>query len=491
MVTRSPVEIPGVDEILNGGLLEGRSYLLAGSAGTGKTVFGLQWLLNGLKKGEKGLFITLAEPSGDVHDNISGFGWSLDGLDVVDLTPKDLEQISNWEDEYHLFASVDVEDLPYWRSVYKAVDEHRPRRLVLDSLTQLRFVSSDDFQFRKKVMLLVALLSRFNCTALFLYEPKEMDKDSSVALAVDGIFRLRKEISQARVIGLRDFQVEKMRGSDFLYGMHPLKIDKAGIHVFPHFIENTGVLTNPGETMIASGLPALDAMLCGGIENGTTTLITGPSGVGKSTLSTIFIRNSILQLGQKAVYYSFEESRNSLVARCSGLGIPIEELLENGSLKFTRVNPMELYPDQFLHQVRRDIEGEGRCHVVIDSIRGYQLAMEEFGKPIGHLHNLTTYLNRHGVTTYLTLEAETITGSLRASELIMSHLADNILVLRYADYEGRVIKAIGCLKKRIGNFSAELRELVLRPAPEGVHVGSVLRGLRAILTGASLVANES
>lgn len=487
---RCPVGIPGVDEILKGGLLEGRSYLLAGSAGTGKTIFSLQWLIHERNRGRKTLFITLAEPRGDVSDNIQGFGWNLEGVAVADLTPARLGQ-GSWDEEYHIFPPEEVESLPYWRKVCEAIEQHRPECMVLDSLTQLRFVSPDDFQFRQKIMLLVALLSQRQCTGLLLYEPLEMVKDSSVALAVDGIFRLRKEISQARVVGLRDFQVEKMRGSDFLYGMHPLKIDGNGVHVFPHFIEKTGNLTNPGETLVRSGLSELDQMLGGGIENGTTTLITGPSGVGKSTLSSVFIRNSVIERKERGVYYSFEESRNSLVARCKGLGIPIDDLLENGSLKFLRINPMELYPDQFLHQVRHDVEGEGRTHVVVDSIRGYQLAMEEFGKPVAHLHNLTTYLNRHGVTTYLTIESETITGSMRASELVMSHLADNILVMRYADYAGQVIKVMGCLKKRIGHFSPELRELVLKPAPEVIRVGPVLSGLRGILAGIPLSEVES
>ena len=490
-VKRCPVGIPGVDEILKGGLLEGRSYVLAGSAGTGKTIFSLQWLINGRNQGEKTLFITLAEPTGDVNDNIHGFGWDLDSIEVVDLTPTNLDDEAAWDEEYHIFPPEQVEPLPYWRKVYEAIQKHRPDRLVLDSLTQLRYVSPDDFQFRQKVMLLVAILSRIHCTGLLLYEPLEMAKDSSVALAVDGIFRLRKEISQARVVGLRDFHVEKMRGSDFLYGMHPLKIDRDGVHVFPHFIEQTGILTTPGESLIQSGLPALDEMLGGGIENGTTTLITGPSGVGKSTLSTVFIRNSIIDLQQRGVYYSFEESRNSLVARCRGLGIGIDELLANETLKFVRINPMELYPDQFLHQVRKDVEKEGRTHVVVDSIRGYQLAMEEFGKPVAHLHNLTTYLNRHGVTTYLTIESETITGTMRASELVMSHLADNILVMRYVDYEGRVIKVVGCLKKRIGYFAPELRELTLQPGPRGVKVGPVLTGLRGILAGFPVPDSEA
>lgn len=486
---RCPVGIPGVDEILKGGLLEGRSYLLAGSAGTGKTIFSLQWLIHERNRGKKTLFITLAEPRGDVSDNIQGFGWDLEGVAVADLTPARLGQ-GSWDEEYHIFPPEEVESLPYWRKVGEAIDQHRPDCMVLDSLTQLRFVSPDDFQFRQKIMLLVALLSERQCTGLLLYEPLEMVRDSSVALAVDGIFRLRKEISQARVVGLRDFQVEKMRGSDFLYGMHPLKIDGQGMHVFPHFIEKTGNLTTPGETLIHSGLTELDEMLGGGIESGTTTLITGPSGVGKSTLSSVFLRNSVVERKERGVYYSFEESRNSLVARCKGLAIPIEELLENQSLKFMRINPMEMYPDQFLHQVRRDVEEEGRVHVVIDSIRGYQLAMEEFGKPVAHLHNLTTYLNRHGVTTYLTIESETITGTMRASELVMSHLADNILVMRYADYLGRVIKVVGCLKKRIGYFAPELRELILKPAPGGISVGPVLSGLRGILAGLPLSETE-
>jgi circadian clock protein KaiC len=478
MSERVPVGIPGIDKVLHGGLFAGRSYMLAGCAGTGKTIFSLQWLLDGVRLGHKGLFVTLTEPAEDLEDNVRSFGWSLDALQVEDLTPGDTSP-AEVADEYQIFPPSEVEQRSYWQGIYDAVEKHKPERLVIDSLTQLRYVATDEFQFRKNVLHLVTFLRRAGCTAFLLYEPIEMFKDTSVALAVDGIFRLRMEISAARAIGLRDFQVEKMRGSGFLSGMHPLEFTSNGIEVYPHVIEELGP-TSPAKAQAKSGVPELDELLAGGLETGTTTIFTGPSGVGKSTICSLFARHAALQ-GERVIYYSFEESLESLQVRSRGLGIDIQPALDSGLFRFEHVNPMELYPDQFLWRVRDAIEYDGRTLVVIDSLRGYEIAMHEYGSPAAHLHNLTTYLSRKSVTTLITNVADTIAGELHATEMRVSHLADNIVLLRYSEFNSRIIKVIGCLKKRVGSFQPELREYLL--TPQSIRVGPMLTGLRGILTG--------
>lgn len=478
MSDRVPTGIPGVDHILKGGLFAGRSYMLAGCAGTGKTIFSLQWLLEGLKHGGSCLFVTLTEPGADLGDNVESFGWKLDGIAIEDLTPQDTDP-STVADEYQIFPPSEVEQQSYWGKLYAAVQKHRPDRLVVDSLTQLRYVATDEFQFRKNVLQLVTFLRRMGCTSLLLYEPLEMFKDTSVALAVDGIFRLRMEISAARSIGLRDFQVEKLRGSGFLSGMHPLEFTENGIEIYPHVVEELGP-TRPAEAMASSGIEELDQLLAGGLETGTTTILTGPSGVGKSTLSTVFARQAA-QGGHRVVFYSFEESLDSLKLRSRGLGIDIDAVLENGSFSFEHVNPMELYPDQFLWRVRRAVEADGRTMVIIDSLRGYEIAMQEFGSPAAHLHNLTTYLSGKAVTTIITNVNDTITGELHATEMRVSHLADNVILMRFSEYDSRIIKVIGCLKKRVGAFQPELREYTL--GPKSIRVGPMLKGLQGILTG--------
>lgn len=469
--------IPGMDEILHGGLSEQGSYLLVGSAGTGKTVFSLQWLLEGCRQGEKTLFITLAEPSEKIEQNVSGFGWKLEGVDLVDLTLSGKQDAATIG-EYHIFPPSEVENVPVWEGIYQAVQEKKPQRVVIDSLTQLRYLSTDEYQFRKQLLALVTFLDRGGCTSLLAFEPTELEREASVALAVDGIIRLRMQISPNRVIGLRSVQVEKFRGSDFMSGLHPMRITSNGMTIFPHRIEIMG-RTDPGQEKLSSGNSGLDDLLEGGLESGTTTLITGPAGVGKSTLAVKFLMEAVKN-GKCGILYAFEESIDSIIFRCRQISMDISHMLENGSLEIIHLNSMQLYPEEFLSILRENVEE--RCKVVaIDSLRGYTLAMEEFGTPVAHLHNVVSYLNTRGVTTLLVNEVEYITGDLRATELGVSHLADNILLMRYAEHESQIIKVIGCLKKRLGNFQPELRVLNITSA--GLSVSEKLTFLRGILTG--------
>lgn len=474
---RVPTGIPGVDEIFHGGLIPQRSYLLVGGAGSGKTVFSVQWLLEGRNRGERVLYMTLTEPRDDIQHNMATFGWQLDGIELLDLTP--IGDADEKGEEYQVFAPSEVEQVAVWQAIYRAVQEKRPQRLVIDSVTQLRYLSTDEYQFRKKILSLVGFLNKSGCTSLLTFETSELERESSVGLAVDGLIRLRAEVSPSRVIGLRSIQVEKFRGSNFISGLHPMRITDGGIRVFPHRIEPIGG-THRTVELLPSGIPQLDELLGGGLESGTTTIISGPSGVGKTTLGVAFLTSAIAR-GKRAVLFTFEEAVESLVIRSRGIGMPLDTVLEAGTLKILRLNPMEQYPDEFLGKVREAVEHEGFELVMIDSLRGYQLEMEQFGTPLDHVRNLVHYLNRHGVTSFLINEVEFITGSLRTTELAVSHLADNIILLRYAEYAGQVIKVIACLKKRLGNFQSDLRQL--RITAQGIQVDGKLENLRGILTG--------
>lgn len=322
-------------------------------------------------------------------------------------------------------------------------------------------------------------LNSAGTTSLLLYDPTEMERDATVALAVDGVIRLGRTISAGMGIGLRSLEVEKLRGSNFISGRHPMRIADDGIRVFPHRIERTGTLS-PGDTFNCSGIPGLDQLLGGGLESGTTTLLTGPTGTGKSTLGTQFAAHHAR--GARAILFTFEEPASFIMARSRGIGVPIDDVVESGNLQIVRVNPIEMYPDEFLALVRHAVEVDGCTMVMIDSLRGYQFAMEEFGKPQAHIHNLVSYLSRLGVSTLLINEVEHITStSLKATDLGVSHLADNIVLLRYAEYAGQVIKIVGCLKKRIGNFQPELRQI--KVGSTGIEISEKLHHLQGILTG--------
>ena len=474
---RIPTGIPGLDEILHGGLVAQNSYLIVGGAGTGKTVLSFQWLLSGRRAGARCLYITLAEPGGKIERNVGSFGWELGGVDLVDLTPANLDDAP--ADEYEVFPPSDVERTSVWNQIYKAVKDHTPDRVVIDSITQLRYLSTDEYQFRKQILALVAFLNRTGCTSFLAFEPTELERETSVALAVDGILRLHREVSPGRVIGLRSLEVEKVRGSDFMSGLHPMRITSSGVQIFPHKIEPPGTAI-PGVDMLRSGIAQLDALLGGGLESGTTTIVTGPCGAGKSTLGVQLLAQAVAD-GKPSVLYAFEESIPAILARCGGVGIPAAEMVEAGTLDIVRINPLELYPDEFLGIVRGAVEREGRQVVMVDSLRGYALAMEEFGTMVANVSNLVTYLNGRGVTTLLINEVENITGDLKATEFAVSYLADNIVLLRYAEYESTVIKVVACLKKRLGGFQPELRQL--RIDGDGIQVSARLDHLRGILTG--------
>lgn len=476
--------IEGLDEILEGGLPASRSYLILGEAGAGKTILSLQWLKNGLDCGETCGYLTLAEPGGDLMRNVDGFGWDLSGIQLVDLSSTSDGAIDG---EYHVFSPSEVEHTRSWEGIYNFVTEVDPQRLVIDSVTQLRHLSTDEFQFRKHLQSLVASLNARGCTTFFLFDPTEFGRAISVGLAVDGIIRLHKSVSAGMATGLRSVQVEKLRGSNFLSGLHAMRITGQGIEVFPHRIEDVGH-GRPGEGVLTSGIPEIDALLGGGLDHGASTLLTGPSGVGKSSLGMQFLISSAQQ-GRNAVMYTFEESIESVLYRSRSLGQQVDPLVKSESLRIVPVNAMELYPDEFLSRVRRDVESRNASTVLVDSLRGYEFAMEEFGKPKAHIHNLLSYLNRKGVTVVLINEIENITGlDLRATDLGVSHLADTIVLLRYAEYAGEVIKLIGCLKRRLGDFQPELRRLHI--TGDGITASEQLRQLQGLLTGVpSLLKN--
>ena len=473
-----PTGVPGFDEIVHGGLVARRSYLIVGAPGAGKTVFSLQFLLEGIRREERCLFISLAEPMKEIERNAGTFGWDLSAIDKTDLSPHNDPDVKRGE-EYQVFSPSEVEQESAWKQIYSALADKRPDRVVIDSLTQLRYLSTDEFQFRKHMLALVAHLGE-TCTALLTFEPSEMERELAPALAVDGIIRLRREVSEKIRIGLRSIQVEKLRGSGFMSGDHSMRLTGEGIRIFPHRIETTGG-ANAGERLIGTGIAPLDELLGGGIESGTTTLISGPTGVGKSVLGVQLLARKA-EAGKRAIMFTFEEPANFIVKRCHDIGAPIEKLIKSGHLKIIRVNPMELLPDEFLEMIRRHVEDEKCSMVMIDSLRGYSLAMAEFGTVMAHIHNLVMYLARNGVTTLLISEVENIAGGpLMATDIGVSHYADNVVLLRYAEHAGQVIKVINCLKKRLGSFQPELREF--RVTSKGITVGEKLSHLRGVLTG--------
>ena len=482
--TRMSTGIDGLNEILKGGFIPGASYLILGGAGSGKTIMSLQACQESVKRKATCLYFTFAEPEASIRANAASFGWDMAEVVFVDFT-EDLrrEQIDG---EYSVFPPSEVEETPIWSRLYQAVDEHDPALVVIDSATFLHYLSRDEYQFRKQAQKLINAFTSRGCVSLLLFEPSELEKDTSLALAVDCVVAIRNGLTEQKATEIRTIEVKKMRGSSFLSGRHPLRITPTGIAIWPHRIERLKSIPYDRK-MLPSGIAELDQLLKGGFSSGTCTIISGPSGVGKSSLSAQFLCVAA-EKGIKGVLYSFEEGGASILNRSNGISLPLEEQVEKRMVYLQEINPLEQYPDEFLEIFRTDVEKKGIQLVVIDSLRGYNLAMEGFDNLVAHMQNLINYCRSHKVTLMLVNELENITGDVRITDVGVSYMADNVVMLRYAEHHGRIIKVVSCLKKRLSDFEPELREFQI--TANGIVVGKRLDHLRGLLTGVPMTEQE-
>ncbi|MDH7486389.1 MAG: ATPase domain-containing protein [Anaerolineae bacterium] len=467
---RLPTGIPGLDEVLQGGFIPGRAYLARGGPGTGKTTLGLHFLTAGAANGEKALFITLGEPEAMIRQNAERMGFDLSNVAFLDLspTPEFFAQVET----YDIFSPAEVEREPTTRKIVEQVEKLQPSRVFIDAMTQFRYLAADPFQYRKQVLSFLRFLVERGTTVLFTSEGSAEAPDADLQFLSDGVIDL-EYAPEGRILA-----VTKFRGSDFLSGRHSMRLGERGMEVFPRLVPEVYRREFALE-VISSGVPELDELLHGGLERGTITIITGPSGVGKTTLGLQFMKEAAGR-GERSVVYTFEEGVETLVGRCEAINIPVHAMMERGTLEVVKVEPLRYTPDEFARLVRREVEEEGSHIVMIDSIAGYRLSLR--GEDlVSHLHALCKYLSNMGVTTLLINEVEYITGEFRATEVGISYLADNIIFLRFLEMRGELHKAIGVLKKRLSDFEKTLREFQI--TRYGVKVGAPLTGLRGILSG--------
>ena len=469
MGIRISTGVAGLDEILVGGLIPGRAYLVRGGPGTGKTILGLHFLTAGVVHGENPLFITLEEPEEQLRKNATAIGLDLKGVTFLDLSPT--SELFTKAQTYDIFTPAEVEREPITQKIVEQVEHLQPRRVFLEAMTQFRYLSPDGFQFHKQVLSFLRYFTDKGITVLFSSEASAMAPDDDLQFVSDGIIQL--EASSGRTVSIL-----KYRGSDFRGGPHGLRLGSSGMEVFPKLVsEERGRPFTP--EVIRSGVPELDEMLHGGMTRGMVTLISGPSGVGKTTVGVQFMKEAAGR-GEHSVVYLFEEWRESFVHRCEAINIPVRAMIERGTLSVIQVEPLRYSSDEFNRLVRRAVEERDARIVMIDSLAGYQLCVRG-GDIVTHIHALTRYLKNSGVTALLINEVEAITGEFHATELGISYLADNLIFLRYLEMQGELHKAIGVLKKRMSDFEQSLRELEI--SRYGLKVGKPLRGLRGILTG--------
>ncbi|RMF99668.1 MAG: hypothetical protein D6726_12590 [Nitrospirae bacterium] len=469
--------VQGLDEILGGGLQQGSSYMIVGGPGTGKTILSLQICMERVREGERPVYIAVSEPLSSVKKTAESLMFNIDGIVFEDVqTYQTVPEISR--EDYDVFHFDEVEARPVWEGIWEVLERHKPSFLVIDSATVLHLISADEYQFRRHFHDLINRLSVAGCTSLFLYDSGVYEQESSVAIVVDSVIRLRAKVSEQRVITIRTLEVEKARYTHHMSGFHAFRITGDGVKVYPHHVLKQPEETLPGG-LITSRIDGLDELLGGGLETGTCTILTGPTGVGKSTLAVEFgIGNC--RSGKRTVIYTFEESKGSMLERQRGIGSPIDKYMETGHLSIRHVNPLELYPDEFFALVEREIES-GCELVVLDSLRGYELSMGEFGNLRAHIQNLVNLVRRKGKTLIMVNEVEKLTGVLQITELGTSYLSDIIIMLRYAEVNGEIIKVVSCIKKRHSGYLPELRRFNIDE--RGITVGEKMENMRGVLTG--------
>jgi circadian clock protein KaiC len=468
-MNRVSTGIRGLNEILRGGLIARRSYMIRGGPGSGKTILGLHFLNQGVLENETALLVTFGESEAELRQNGAPLGFAMDRIAFLDLSP-DSSYFASAQG-YDIFSPSEVEREPVTRRIREEVSARKPSRIFIDGLTQLRYLTANTYQFRKEVLACLRYLCETGATVLFSSESNEAP-DEDLQFIADAVIDLRFSDEQ------RSAAVLKFRGSDFRSGRHTLRLSDEGMKIFPRlFPEDFRVDFVP--EALPFGVAELDAMTHGGLERGTITIITGPSGVGKSTIAMQFVV-AAAERGECPVVYLFEEGLESLMNRCEAIGIPVHAAVDSGKLSIVHVEPLRYTADEFALMVREQVE-HGRSRVVmIDSISGYRLSLHDQDL-IAHMHALAKYLQNMGVAILLINEVEAITGDFRITDVGVSYMSDNIIFLRYLEMRGEMSKALGVLKKRISDFEKTLREVTI--TSEGIRIGPQLSTLRGILSG--------
>ena len=475
-VTRCQTGVPGLDDILNGGLIPHRLYLVDGTPGAGKTTLALQFLREGARLGEKCLYITLSETKEELLAGADSHGWTLEGVEIVELTAR--EHDLDGEAEVTMYHPSEVELSETTRRVLDAVERANPTRVVFDSLSEVRLLAQSSLRYRRQILALKQFFIGRKCTVILLDDQTAEAADLQLQSIVHGVITLEQ---RAPVYGAarRRARVVKFRGTNFRDGYHDFSIVRGGLTVFPRLIaaeHSTGFQPE----RIKSGVTALDALLGGGPDRGTSTLLMGPAGSGKSTIAAQYAV-AAANRGEHAVIFAFDESVATLEARAEALGIRFREGRAAGEIRIQQVDPAELSPGEFVHLVRQSVERDGARVIVIDSLNGYLNAMPEEQFLTAQLHELLTYLGRQGVTTLMVVAQHGLVGTTMTSPVDTSYLADSVVLLRYFEYAGRVKKAISVVKKRSGAHEESIRELCFNES--GIHLSEPLVQFRGILTG--------
>lgn len=472
MFERAPSGIPGLDDVLGGGFPRNQLFLIEGNPGAGKTTLGLQFLLDGARRGERVCYVALAESERALRRLAASHQLSLEGVDVIESN--DQSSLT----DYTIYQPSEVELGETNRALLSRLDELKPQRVVLDSLSELRLMAQDPLRYRRLLLGLRNYFDERGTTALLVDFITE-HVDSQLESLCHGIIHLEQLVPEYGG-QRRRLRIAKLRESVFRDGFHDFAIKTGGIEVYPRLVaaEHDRRIDFTQET-VSSGLPEMDRLLGGGIDRGTSTLILGPAGSGKSTLAAQFAK-ACVDRGEKAAFFIFDEVPNTLVVRGEGLGMGVREHVESGRILIRQIDPAELSPGHFAHLVREAVEKDKARFVAIDSVNGYQSAMPEEHHLSAHLHELLAFLNQRQVMTTLVMTQAGILTSAQPP-IDLSYLADTVILLRYFESRGEIRQAISCVKRRTGPHERTIREL--RIDHSGLRVGEPLREFHGVMTG--------
>ncbi|MBL9101133.1 MAG: AAA family ATPase [Myxococcales bacterium] len=465
---------PGLDDVLGGGLTANRLYLIEGDPGTGKTTLGLQFLLAGVAAGETAVYVSLSETRDELEAVAQSHGWSLAGITVSELAPS--EEALTADAENTLFHPSELELGETTRTVLRDVERVKPRRVVIDSLSELRLLAANPLRYRRQILALKQFFVGRRCTVVLLDDRTSTVSDLQLQSIAHGVLSLERRSPEYGVMQRR-LQVLKMRGKPFRAGYHDYKIVRGGLRVFPRLIAAEHHDPYPPESM-KSGLPGLDELLGGGLDRGTSTLLVGPAGSGKSSLTAQYAAAAAAR-GERAAFFLFDEGRATFMTRAAALGLDVVAPLASGLMTIDQIDPGAISPGEFVQLVRQAVE-EGARVIVIDSLNGYLNATPEARFLAIQLHELLMYLGQRGVLTLLVMAQHGLIGAMD-TPADASYLADTIVLLRFFEAQGRVRQAISVLKKRSGNHERTIREIELRTG--GIRIGEPLAAFQGVLTG--------
>ncbi len=476
--------VAGLDDILNGGLTRGNIFLLEGEPGAGKTTVALRFLITGAENGERCLYVTLSESARELREGAASHGWDLsERITVFELLPP--ESVLDGDRQQSLLYSSDLELGETTRQIFDAVEKTKPDRVVLDSLSEIRLLAQNSLRYRRQILAIKHYFSRYRATVLMLDDMTTEPGDKTVHSVAHGVIRLEQQTPDYGA-ERRRLRIQKYRGRRYRGGYHDFTIRKGGVVAFPRLVANEH-RAKIARFTIATRIAQLNDLLGGGIDSGSSTLILGPSGTGKTLAAISFAMDAIAR-GEKAALFVFDEELGLLFERMKTVGIELEKLRDRGALVIAQVDAAEMTPGEFTHMVRTVVDDEKIRTVLIDSLNGYQAAMPQENALILHMHELLQYLNRQGAATFITVAQHGLVGDMQ-TPVDITYLADTVILLRYFETLGEVRRAISVIKKRAGVHENTIREYWIDKS--GLNVGTPLKDFQGVLRGVPTFAGTA